>query len=175
MTGASGLRGFSEVFRGFQRCLRAFQRSSHGPSQRQISSQRLSVLLPLIVLPLELSPSWVWRILGLGVRRPGIDGKRAESPKKKKLARGPKWPFFRDCWAFFAKTIAGRGPFSFLGAKFSHFSFRPIFDSIPELPTIFSKFLPNFFPRQFSAGGGDQLQVSHDIFELTATLTKLSS
>ena len=32
--------------------MRGFQRSS----QRQISSQRLSVLLPLIVLPLELSP-----------------------------------------------------------------------------------------------------------------------
>ena len=58
------LRGFSEVFRGFerffrgfQRCLRGFQKSSQRPSQRQISSQRLSVLLPLIVLPLELSPN----------------------------------------------------------------------------------------------------------------------
>ena len=30
--------------------------SSRRPSQRQIFSQRLSVLLPLIVLPLELSP-----------------------------------------------------------------------------------------------------------------------
>ena len=44
-------RGFSEVFtgfqsflRGFQRFLRGFQRSSQRASQRQISSQRLSVL-----------------------------------------------------------------------------------------------------------------------------------
>ena len=49
-------RGFERFFRGFQRFLRGFQRSSQRPSQRQISSQRLSVLLPLIVLPLELSP-----------------------------------------------------------------------------------------------------------------------
>ena len=50
---------FLEVFRffrGFQRVFRGFQRSSQRPSQRQISSQRLSVLFPLIVLPLELSP-----------------------------------------------------------------------------------------------------------------------
>ena len=51
-----GFERFSEVLRGFQRFLRGFQRSSQRPSQRQISSQRLSVLLPLIVLPLELSP-----------------------------------------------------------------------------------------------------------------------
>ena len=50
------LRGFQSFLRGFQRFLRGFQRSSQRPSQRQISSQRLSVLLPLIVLPLELSP-----------------------------------------------------------------------------------------------------------------------
>ena len=38
--------------------MRGFQRksASQRPSERQISSQRLSVLLPLIVLPLELSP-----------------------------------------------------------------------------------------------------------------------
>ena len=40
-----------------ERFFRGFQRSSQSPSQRQISSQRLSVLLPLIVLPLELSPT----------------------------------------------------------------------------------------------------------------------
>ena len=51
------LRGFQSFLRGFQRFLRGFQRSSQRPSQRQISSQRLSVLLPLIVLPLELSPN----------------------------------------------------------------------------------------------------------------------
>ena len=51
------LRGFQSFLRGFQRFWRGFQRSSQRPSQRQISSQRLSVLLPLIVLPLELSPS----------------------------------------------------------------------------------------------------------------------
>ena len=51
------LRGFQSFLRGFQRFLRGFQRSSQRPSQRQISSQRLSVLLPLIVLPLELSPT----------------------------------------------------------------------------------------------------------------------
>ena len=50
------LRGFQRFLRGFQSFLRGFQRSSQRPSQRQISSQRLSVLLPLIVLPLELSP-----------------------------------------------------------------------------------------------------------------------
>ena len=48
-------RGFQRCFRGFQRLFRGFQRSSQRPSQRQISSQRLSVLLPLIMLPLELS------------------------------------------------------------------------------------------------------------------------
>ena len=47
---------FSEFLRGFQRFFRGFQRSSQRPSQRQISSQRPSVRLPLIVLPLELSP-----------------------------------------------------------------------------------------------------------------------
>ena len=51
-----GFERFSEVFRGFQSFLRGFQRSSQRPSQRQISSQRLSVLLPLVVLPLELTP-----------------------------------------------------------------------------------------------------------------------
>ena len=51
-----GFERFSEFLRGFQRLLRGFQRSSQRPSQRQISSQSLSVLLPLIVLPLELSP-----------------------------------------------------------------------------------------------------------------------
>ena len=51
------LRGFQRFLRGFQRFLRGFQRSSQRPSQRQICSQRLSVLLPLIVLPLELSPN----------------------------------------------------------------------------------------------------------------------
>ena len=62
-------RDFERFFRGFQRFLRGFQRSSQRPSQRQISSQRLSVLLPLIVLPLELSPKvdtqgpWRWRYL----------------------------------------------------------------------------------------------------------------
>ena len=50
------LRGFQSFLRGFQRFFRGFQRSSQRSSQRQISSQRLSVLLPLIVLPLELSP-----------------------------------------------------------------------------------------------------------------------
>ena len=51
------------------------QRPSQSPSQRQISSQRLSVLLPLIVLPLELSPIqarldffnlWALRVRGHG-------------------------------------------------------------------------------------------------------------
>ena len=63
LEGFRGIERFSEVFRGFQsflrgfqRFLRGFQRSSQRPSQRQISSQRLSVPLPLIVLPLELSP-----------------------------------------------------------------------------------------------------------------------
>ena len=51
-------RGFERFFRGFQRFFRGFQRSSQRPSQRQISSQSLSVLLPLIVLPLELSPKF---------------------------------------------------------------------------------------------------------------------
>ena len=49
-------RGFERFFRGFHRFLRGFQRSSQRPSHRQISSQRLSVRVPLIVLPLELSP-----------------------------------------------------------------------------------------------------------------------
>ena len=48
------LRDFSEVFRDF---LEVFRGPLRDPSQRQISSQRLSVLLPLIVLPLELSPT----------------------------------------------------------------------------------------------------------------------
>ena len=51
------LRGFQRFLRGFQRFLRGFQRSSQRPSERQISSERLSVFLPLIVLPLELSPN----------------------------------------------------------------------------------------------------------------------
>ena len=49
------MRGFQSFLRGFSEFFRGFQRSSQRPSQRQISSQRLSVLLPLIVLPLELS------------------------------------------------------------------------------------------------------------------------
>ena len=49
---------FERFFRDFQRFLRGFQRSSQRPSQRHISSQRLSVLLPLLVLPLELSPKF---------------------------------------------------------------------------------------------------------------------
>ena len=51
---------FSEVFRAFLEVFRDFLEVFRGPHrdpQRQISSQRLSVLLPLIVLPLELSPS----------------------------------------------------------------------------------------------------------------------
>ena len=36
-------RGFQSFLRGFQRFLRGFQRCSQRPSQRQISSQRLSV------------------------------------------------------------------------------------------------------------------------------------
>ena len=50
-------RGFERFFRGFQRFFRGFQRCSQRPSQRQISSQRLSVMLPLIVSPLKLSPN----------------------------------------------------------------------------------------------------------------------
>ena len=57
-------RGFERFLRGFQRFLRGFQRSSQRPSQRQISSQRLSVLLPLIVLPLELSPKLPFSVNG---------------------------------------------------------------------------------------------------------------
>ena len=55
--------GFSEafrVFRGFQRfseIFRGFQRFFRDPLRGRFRSQRLSVLLPLIVLPLELSPN----------------------------------------------------------------------------------------------------------------------
>ena len=75
-----GFERFSEVFRGFQRfselferfseIFRGFQRSSQRPSQRQISSQRLSVLLPLIVLPLELSPNTVDTFISATDRHP---------------------------------------------------------------------------------------------------------
>ena len=73
-----------DFFRGFQRFLRGFQRSSQRPSQRQISSQRLSVLLPLIVLPLELSPNDVRNKMLFFV--------------PKALSRGymKKWPWIRQ-------------------------------------------------------------------------------
>ena len=57
-------RGFSEVlfrvfFRGFQRFLEVFRDSLRDPLRGRFPSQRPSVLLPLIVLPLELSPTLV--------------------------------------------------------------------------------------------------------------------
>ena len=56
LEGFKGFQRFSEVsqrfFRGFQR---SSQRPSQRPSQRQISLSE--ALLPLIVLPLELSPN----------------------------------------------------------------------------------------------------------------------
>ena len=59
-----GFRGLQRVLRGFQRLSffiqrfsEIFQRFSEVLSQRgRFPSQRLSVLLPLIVLPLELAP-----------------------------------------------------------------------------------------------------------------------
>ena len=61
-----GFQSFSKVLRGLQRFREVFERVSEiferfsevlsETFQRQISSQRLSVLLPLILLPLELSP-----------------------------------------------------------------------------------------------------------------------
>ena len=66
--------GFSELFRGFQRFSEIFQRFSEifqrssevlseTLSEARFPSQRLSVLLPLIVLPLELSPTRFWNHL----------------------------------------------------------------------------------------------------------------
>ena len=79
-------RGFQRFLRGFQSFLRGFQRSSQRPSQRQISSQRLSFLLPLIVLPLELSPIDVAFTASFGSppRQP------PQSPQSH--PRHPKWP-----------------------------------------------------------------------------------
>ena len=51
------LQRFSEVFRDFQRFWRGFRGPLRDPLRGRFPSQRLSVLLPLFVLPLELSPS----------------------------------------------------------------------------------------------------------------------
>ena len=72
------LRGFKRFLRGFQRFFRGFRRSSQRPSQRQISSQRLSVLLPLIVLPLELSPKTNKQISGCISPKPNKHDKREQ-------------------------------------------------------------------------------------------------
>ena len=48
-------RLFSEVFRDFSEVFRDFERFSETLSEADFPSQRLSALLPLIVLPLELS------------------------------------------------------------------------------------------------------------------------
>ena len=58
-TGFRGFQRFLEVFRGFQRVFdvfRGFQRSFRDPLRGRFPSQRLSVLLPLFLLPLNLSP-----------------------------------------------------------------------------------------------------------------------
>ena len=60
---------FSEVLRGFQRFLEVFRGPLRDPLRGRFPSQRLSVLLPLIVLPLELSP------------RSGIDVTVGNGPK----------------------------------------------------------------------------------------------
>ena len=56
-----GLQSSSELFRGFQRFFRDLSEVFKGPLRDllrgKFPSQRLSVLLPLIVLPLELSPN----------------------------------------------------------------------------------------------------------------------
>ena len=55
-----GFERFSEVFRGCQRFLEVFRDFAEvfrGPLRGTFPSQRLSVLLPLIVLPLDLSPN----------------------------------------------------------------------------------------------------------------------
>ena len=57
-----------KVCRGFQRCFReVFTDPLRDPLKGRVPSQRLSVLLPLIVLPLELSPidSAEWSKIGL--------------------------------------------------------------------------------------------------------------
>ena len=52
-----GFQRFSEVFRVFFRgFLEVFRGPLRDPLRGRFPSQRLSVLLPLIVLPLELSP-----------------------------------------------------------------------------------------------------------------------
>ena len=52
-----GFERYSEVFRGF--LSEVFRGPLRDPIRGRFPSQRLSVLLPLIVLPLELSPSLV--------------------------------------------------------------------------------------------------------------------
>ena len=56
-----GFQSFSEVFGGFQRFSEVFQRFFRGPLRdplrSRFPSQRLSVLLPLFLLPLNLSPT----------------------------------------------------------------------------------------------------------------------
>ena len=51
-----GFQRLSEVFRGFQRFSDVFRGPLRDPLRGRFSSQRLSVLLPLTVLPLNLSP-----------------------------------------------------------------------------------------------------------------------
>ena len=57
-----GFQRFLEVFRGFQRFSGVFKGPLRDPLSGRFSSQRLLVLLPLIVLPLNLSPN---RIVGM--------------------------------------------------------------------------------------------------------------
>ena len=52
-----GLQRFLEGFRGSQRFSRGFSGVLRDPLRGRFPFQRLSALLPLLVLPLELSPS----------------------------------------------------------------------------------------------------------------------
>ena len=47
------------VFRGFKRFSAVFSGPLRDPLRGRFSSQRFSVLLPLIALPLELSPNFM--------------------------------------------------------------------------------------------------------------------
>ena len=57
--GFRGVLRFLEVLRCFQRFSEVFQKSLRDPLRGRFPSQRLSVLLPLFLLPLNLSPT-VW-------------------------------------------------------------------------------------------------------------------
>ena len=71
------MRGFQSFLRGVQRF-----RSSQRPSERQISSRRLSVLLPLIALPLELSPTTYVLRFGLSWEEPSMDQRQSLVSRK---------------------------------------------------------------------------------------------